>query len=106
VDGRVPELQFAGQTPLHGLSAAQFALHSNKEDFMRRFTAGLYCLVILAATAAAQAPASWPKVVEPHPSQRRRLIGIDVRGIRESALGKSLGDQLKTSGGYAAGRAA
>ena len=29
---------------------------------MRRFTAGLICLVILAATAAAQAPASWPKV--------------------------------------------
>ena len=87
-----------GKPHFLGLSAAQFALHSNKEDFMRRFTAGLYCLVILAATAAAQAPASWPKVWNLTHPNAAALIGIDVRGIRESALGKSLGDQLKTAG--------
>ena len=65
---------------------------------MRRFTAGLYCLVILAATAAAQAPASWPKVWNLTHPNAAALIGIDVRGIRDSPLGKSLGDQLKTSG--------
>ena len=65
---------------------------------MRRFTAGLICLVILAATAAAQAPASWPKVWNLAHPNATALIGIDVRAIRESALGQSLGEQVKTAG--------
>jgi len=65
---------------------------------MRRFAAGLFCLVGVAATAAAQAPASWPKVWNLAHPNAAALIGIDVRGIRESALGQSLGNQLKTAG--------
>lgn len=65
---------------------------------MHRFAAGLCCLVVLAATAAAQALASWPKVWNLAHPDAAALIGIDVRGIRESALGQSLGNQLKTAG--------
>ena len=65
---------------------------------MRRFTVGLFCLVMLAAMAAAQAPASWPKLWNLAHPNAAALIGIDVRAIRESALGQSLGAQLKTAG--------
>ena len=62
---------------------------------MRRFAAGVFYLVVIAATAAAQAPASWPKVWNLGHPNATALIGIDVRGIRESAVGQSIGDQLK-----------
>lgn len=65
---------------------------------MRRFSVGMFCLVVLAATAVAQVPASWPKVWNLAHPNAAALIGVDVRGIRESALFQSLGDQLKTAG--------
>ncbi len=65
---------------------------------MRRFSAGAVWLMAIAVPLAAQAPASWPKVWNLAHSNAAALIGIDVRGIRESALGQSLGDQLKTAG--------
>jgi len=64
---------------------------------MRRFAAGLLCLLAMAATAAAQSSASWPKAWNLAHPNATALIGIDVRGIRDSALGESLKNQFKDS---------
>ncbi|MGO9239805.1 MAG: hypothetical protein ACLQBJ_03255 [Bryobacteraceae bacterium] len=64
---------------------------------MRRFAAGLFCLLAVAVTAAAQSSASWPKAWNLAHPNATALIGIDVRGIRQSAIGQSIGEQVKSA---------
>lgn len=64
---------------------------------MRRFAAGVFCLLAMAAAAAAQSSASWPKAWNLAHPNATALIGIDVRGIRDSALGEALKNQFKAS---------
>ena len=65
---------------------------------MPRLAAGSFCALGLVAVATAQTPASWPTVWNLVHPNAAALIGIDVRGIRDSALGQAMSKQFKTAG--------